>query len=61
MDRELEKLIDQAGRGRVFARAHALGWSGSVPPKYVWEEIAAEILQERSRRNDLPQPPERSK
>jgi hypothetical protein len=43
-DGELEKLIDEAGRSAVFARARALGWaSGDAPPKWVWQQIAADV------------------
>jgi hypothetical protein len=45
MDDELEALIDKAGRDRVFARAQTYGWSASSsPPKWVWRQIAEEVL-----------------
>lgn len=44
VDAELESLIDRAGRDEVFARASELGWVGGTPPKWVWREIANEVL-----------------
>ena len=50
----LERLIDEAGRQRVFARAEALGWgAGSLPPMWVWASIAREIIAARQTRADL--------
>lgn len=41
--RQVEAMIEQAGRQRVFDRARELGWSVSVsPPLWVWAEIARE-------------------
>lgn len=43
-DVELEALIDEVGRDKVFERAEAYGWPpGSMPPKWVWWGIAQEI------------------
>lgn len=48
VDRELEMMIDKAGRGEVFRRAKALGWhSGQIPPKWVWKAICADIEKGR--------------
>lgn len=44
VDTELEALIDEAGRDRVFDRAESYGWApGSAPPKWVWWQIAQEV------------------
>lgn len=45
MDRELEALIDKAGRRRVFDYMRANGWTQSEsPPKYVWQTACHEII-----------------
>lgn len=47
MDHELEALIDQAGRDRVFDAALQAGWlSGHPVPKWVWRQIASDIIRE---------------
>lgn len=44
MDQSIERMIDEAGREAVFARAEALGWPpGSAVPTWVWQQIAAEV------------------
>ena len=44
MDKELEKAIEEVGRGRVFAYARENGWdSHAAPPKWVWWGIVAEL------------------
>ena len=46
-ERTCERLIDKAGRQKVFDRARALGWSASNnPPVYVWAQIAHDIIVE---------------
>lgn len=45
----VEQLIDMAGRQEVFARARALGWVGSIPPLWVWNQIAVEIIAENQK------------
>lgn len=45
-DENVEKIIDEAGRNRVFERAHELGWlPEETPPKWVWVQIAYELIQ----------------
>jgi hypothetical protein len=44
----VERLIDEAGREQVFRRARELGWGGSLPPLWVWHQIAAEIISGRA-------------
>lgn len=45
MDEALEKLIDEAGRDRVFSEARMRGWSAfNSPPSWAWRQIAYEIL-----------------
>jgi hypothetical protein len=45
----VEQLITEAGRERVFARARELGWTnGALPPLWVWNQIAMEIIAQRS-------------
>lgn len=40
----VERMIDKAGRNRVFARARELGWSPPfAPPLWVWAAICDEI------------------
>jgi hypothetical protein len=42
---ELERLIDRAGRDRVFEIANRLGWGPySAPPIYVWRQIAEGLI-----------------
>lgn len=42
---DLERLIDQAGRDKVFARALSYGWTGPLPT-WAWNTIANEIIAE---------------
>lgn len=50
MSEELEKLIDKAGRDRVFATARYNGWSFyNLPPEWVWKSICYELLQKDTR------------
>lgn len=50
-DEAVERLIDEAGRSKVFQRAEDLGWSvDSPPPRWVWIGIAQEIIAGRSER-----------
>lgn len=45
-DEKLEAAIDKAGRERVFARAHQLGWNPEdLVPKFVWWGIATDLGQ----------------
>lgn len=45
---DIEALIDSAGRSNVFAQAELLGWNtGNPPPKWVWRQIADQILRNR--------------
>lgn len=46
-DESIEALIDKAGREKVMAAARALGWSKETPPKWVWQNIANDILAGR--------------
>lgn len=47
-DKELETLIDKAGRDEVFRRARNLGWhTGQIPPKWVCQAICSDILHGR--------------
>lgn len=43
----VEKLLDEAGRDAVFARARDLGWADGGAPLWVWKEIAAELIFEK--------------
>ncbi|MHA6684516.1 hypothetical protein [Mesorhizobium sp. A556] len=45
---DVESMIDQAGRDKVFARAETLGWNGGTPPLWVWAGICRELEQEAS-------------
>jgi hypothetical protein len=47
-DAAIEALIDKAGREKVFAAARALGWTKETPPKWVWQQIAGDIIAGRS-------------
>lgn len=49
MNKELEALIDRAGRERVFARASANGWTAAGAPEFVWRMIAVELILEQAR------------
>lgn len=42
-DSSLEAAIDRVGRERVFERARELGWGNATPPKWVWQNILAEL------------------
>lgn len=54
-DSELEQLIDRAGRDKVFAYAQAAGWSiANSPPKWVWAQIAGEIIRENAKKEPWP-------
>lgn len=62
MDEELEKLIDEAGRDKVFARARTLGWRyGDMIEKWMWRQICYEMMsdQPRSEPEAMPLPPQR--
>jgi len=44
-DESIERLIDRAGRERVFAIAREQGWTAfSAPPAYVWRQIAEGLI-----------------
>lgn len=46
---DVERMIDQAGRDKVFFRARSLGWvDGSIPPLWVWAGICRELEHEAS-------------
>ncbi len=52
-DENVEKIIDEAGRARVFQRARELGWTDDTPPRWVWVQISHELLQaDRNQRRD---------
>lgn len=45
-DANVEKIIDEAGRDAVFARARELGWGvEETPPRWVWVQISYELIQ----------------
>jgi len=48
MNDGIERLIDRAGRDRVFARAKAAGWTGYGAPEFVWRMIAVQLILERA-------------
>ena len=46
-DAQVEALIESAGRERVFEHAKRLGWGTETPPKWVWQQIALDIVSGR--------------
>lgn len=52
-DKDLEQMIDLAGRNEVFARARANGWGYVPPPKWIWRQICIDILREKPRARPL--------
>ena len=47
-DKQIEDLIESAGRDKVFSRARSLGWVNELPPKWVWVQIALELKREEA-------------
>ena len=45
MTKDIERLIDEAGREAVLTRARALGWTSGEAPRWVWVGIAHDIKQ----------------
>ncbi len=52
---ELERLIDEAGRSAVFARARYLGWNSGEAPEWVWRQIALDVKGGKSSGSMPPQ------
>jgi hypothetical protein len=45
-DKNLEELIDRAGREEVFSLVEKAGWRRwDMPPRYVWQDAAWLILK----------------
>lgn len=42
----IERLIEETGSKRVFAKARELGWKDGGAPLWVWNQICAEIQRE---------------
>jgi hypothetical protein len=50
----VERMIEAAGRDRVFAEAERLGWLiPDTPPLWVWAQIAAQICASDSARMQM--------
>ena len=46
MDDDLERAIDEVGRGRVFLFMEASGWNRyDTPPKWVWWQAVHELRE----------------
>lgn len=41
----VERMINEAGRDRVFAKARELGWTTGGAPLWVWANICSDIMR----------------